>query len=200
MPLMTAVLGAAFRIERLTAPKLIGTAVAIAGIGIALGERVDAVAPNALRGDAIMFLGILAAALFNTFAKRYILRYGSLQVMVASMLVGVSVLFLLAIPFGRPFSGSLDFDFDGWMIVLLLAIPGGALMLFFWGHALRLVTPTQAAMTVGLNPLTAMLLGAWLLSEPITLRVLAGFVMDRRRDFFSQAIRAAHHRVGAKRR
>jgi drug/metabolite transporter (DMT)-like permease len=40
-----------------------------------------------------------------------------------------------------------------------------------------LITPTQAAITVGLNPLTAILLGAWLLSEPVTANVWVGFVM-----------------------
>lgn len=177
MPLLTAVLGAVFGVERLTARKLAATALAIAGVGVSLGERVEAVAPDALRGDAIMFAGALAAALFNVFAKGHMLRYGSLPVMVATMAVGVSVLFALAIPFGRPFSGSLAFDLEGWIVVLFLAVPGGALMLFAWGRALRTITPTQAAMTVGVNPLTAMLLGAWLLAEPITLELLVGFAL-----------------------
>ena len=94
-----------------------------------------------------------------------------------AMVVGVSILFFLALAFGKPFSGSLDFDLQGGIVVLLLAVPGGALMLFLWGRALQLITPTQAAVTVGLNPLTAILLGAWLLSEPVTANVLAGFVM-----------------------
>ena len=124
-----------------------------------------------------MFLGILSASTFNVFSKRYLIRYGSVPVMVCAMHVGVSILFLLALAFGAPFSGSLDFDLAGWFVVLLLAVPGGALMLFWWGRALQLITPTQAAITVGLNPLTAILLGAWLLSEPVTANVLIGFVM-----------------------
>ena len=78
-----------------------------------------------------------------------------------AMLVGVLIMFFLALAFGKPFSGSLDFDLQGWIIVLLLAVPGGALMLFLWGRALQLITPTQAAITVGLNPLTAILLGGF---------------------------------------
>lgn len=61
--------------------------------------------------------------------------------------------------------------------MLVLAIPGAALMNMMWGRALTLITPTQATITVGINPITALLLGAWLLSEPITLRVLIAVVL-----------------------
>ena len=61
--------------------------------------------------------------------------------------------------------------------MLALAIPGAALMTFMYGKALELITPMNAAITVGLNPLTAILLGAVVLSEPVTVRVLAGFVL-----------------------
>jgi len=50
-------------------------------------------------------------------------------------------------------------------------------MNFLWGRALLLITPTQATITVGLNPITALLLRAWLLSEPITWRVMVGVVL-----------------------
>jgi drug/metabolite transporter (DMT)-like permease len=177
MPLVTMVLGASFGIERLSAAKLMAIAAAIGGTMLALGERIDEVAPNALRGDFYMFLGMVAAASFNVFSRRYLIRYGSLPVMVPAMAVGVAVLFGLALVFGRPFSGALTFDATGWLVVFMLAIPGGALMMFSWGRALQLITPTQAAITVGLNPLTAIALGAWMLSEPVTARVLGGFLL-----------------------
>lgn len=177
MPLITIVLGAMFRIERLTVLRIAAIVVAIAGVATALGEHDAAIVPHALRGDGFMFLAILSASTFNVFSKRFLIRYGSAPVMGWAMLVGVSILFFLALAFGKPFSGSLDFDLQGWIIVFLLAVPGGALMLFLWGRALQLITPTQAAITVGLNPLTAILLGAWLLSEPVTANVLIGFVM-----------------------
>ena len=177
MPLITIVLGVMFRIERLTVLRIAAIVVAIAGVATALGDHDAAIAPHAPRGDGFMFLAILSASTFNVFSKRFLIRYGSAPVMGWAMVVGVSILFFLALAFGKPFSGSLDFDLQGWIIVLLLAVPGGALMLFLWGRALQLITPTQAAITAGLNPLTAILLGAWLLSEPVTANVLIGFVM-----------------------
>ena len=97
--------------------------------------------------------------------------------MTYTMFIGVLLLLLLALIFGSPFSGSLNFDGWGWVVVLILAAPGGALMIFAWGQALQRITPTQATITVGLNPVTAILLASWLLNEPVTIRVLVGFVL-----------------------
>ncbi len=177
MPLITICLASIARIEKLTAQKMLAVLVAIAGAAIALGENVDQIAPHALRGDVFMFLGMLSVSLFNVFSGKYLVRYGNLPVMTYSMFVGVLILLLLALIFGKPFSGSLTFDEWGWFIVFILAAPGGALMIFAWGQALRIITPTQATITIGFNPVTAILLAAWLLSEPITINVLLGFVL-----------------------
>ncbi|MEP4380803.1 MAG: DMT family transporter [Alphaproteobacteria bacterium] len=177
LPLVTILIGTLFRIERLTLRKLVGIAIAITGTSIVLGESAADAAPQAIRGDAFMFLAILCAAVFNVFSTRYFARYGSLAVVSIAMVIGSAVLFALAVAFGHPFSGSLDFDLRGWFIMFLLAIPGAAFMNFLWGRSLQLITPTQATITVGLNPVTALLLGAWILSEPITFRIVIGVAL-----------------------
>jgi len=177
LPLITILIGTLFRVEHLTIRKLIGIGIAITGSSIVLGENVADAAPDALRGDGFMFLAILCAASFNVFSPRYLARYGSLLVVVLTMTIGSAALFVLAIAFGHPFSGSLDFNLEGWIIMFLLAIPGAALMNFMWGRSLQLITPTQATITVGLNPVTALFLGAWILSEPVTLRIVAGVIL-----------------------
>jgi drug/metabolite transporter (DMT)-like permease len=177
LPLTTILIGALFRVERLTLRKFIGIGIAITGTSIVLGESAAAAAPNSLRGDAFMFVAILCAAIFNVFSIRYFVRYGSLAVVSLTMVIGSAVLFALAIAFGHPFSGSLDFDLQGWFIMFLLAIPGAALMNFLWGRSLQLITPTQATITVGLNPVTALILGAWILSEPVTMRIIIGVAL-----------------------
>ncbi|MDG2032317.1 MAG: DMT family transporter [Rhodospirillales bacterium] len=189
MPLITMSIAALFGVERMTPLKVIAVLTAISGTIVALGENVEDIAPHALRGDVFMFLGMLCASSFNVFSGKYLVRYGNLPVMIYTMLVGVSVLFILAIILENPFSGSLDFDLNGWFIVFLLIVPGGALMMFSWGQALQRITPTQAAITVGLNPVTAILLAAWLLLEPITARVVIGFLL-----IFAAILLANYHR------
>jgi drug/metabolite transporter (DMT)-like permease len=166
-----------FKVEKLTAAKSVAVLIAIAGTAIALGERIDDIAPNALTGDIFMFLGMVSVSIFNVFSKPYLMRYGNLAVMVYTLFVGVALLFVLALFFGQPFNGSLNFDYTGWIVVFLLAIPGGAVMFMTWGRALQMITPTQAAITTGFNPVTAILLGAWLLTEPISLQLLGGFAL-----------------------
>lgn len=177
MPLITIVLGALFRIESLTWMKSAAVAIAMIGTASALGERVGPAAPDALRGDFFMFVAILIAAAYNVFARRYLIRYGALTITVWTMLLGSLVLMVLAFTVGGAATGALDFSFQGWIIMLALAIPGAALMTFAYSKALELITPMRAAITVGLNPLTAILLGVVVLNEPITARVLAGFVL-----------------------
>jgi len=91
------------------------------------------------------------------------------------MFFGSFALFILAMVFGSPFSGSLDLSLKGWGALLFLALPGGALMMWCFISGFRLVTPTQAAIAVGCNPLTAILFAAWILSEPIGWGSAVGF-------------------------
>ncbi len=177
MPLVTTLLGAIFKVEKITAMKSLAVILAIGGTAIALGEQIDDIAPNALRGDVFMFLGMVSVSIFNVFSRKYLLRYGNLALMLYTLFFGVVTLFILAVIFGQPFEGSLSFDLEGWFVIFMLAVPGGAVMFLTWGRALQLISPTQAAITTGFNPITAILLGAWLLAEPVSLRLLAGFAL-----------------------
>ena len=58
----------------------------------------------------------------------------------------------------------------------MLIIPGGVIMMYCWGKALQMITPTQAAISLGFNPLSAILLGAIILNEQITFRLFVGFL------------------------
>lgn len=176
MPLVTMFLAAVFRIERITSWKFLGVLFAIAGVWSAIGLDVDA-PPDALRGDIIMMIGTAFSAAYTAFAKRYVMKYDGVAMTAWSMLLGACALFVVAIIFGAPFSGSLDLSLKGWGALLFLALPGGALMMWCFISGFRLVTPTQAAIAVGCNPLTAILFAAWLLSEPIGWGSAVGFVL-----------------------
>lgn len=176
MPLVTMFLAATFRIERITSWKFLGVLFAIAGVWSAIGFDVDAPA-NAIRGDIIMAVGTAFSAAYTAFAKRYVMKYDGVAMTAWSMLFGACALFIIAMIFGAPFSGSLDLSLQGWGALLFLALPGGALMMWCFISGFRLVTPTQAAIAVGCNPLTAILFAAWILSEPIGWGSAAGFTL-----------------------
>ena len=174
MPLATIALAAMFRIERITSWKFLGVICGIAGVWSAIGLDVEA-PPNAFRGDIAMAIGTACSAAYTVFAKRYVMKYDGVAMTAWSMLLGAGTLFVTAIFFGNPFSGSLDLSLQGWGALLFLAFPGGALMMCFFIIGFRLVTPTQAAIAVGCNPLTAILFAAWILKEPIGWGSAVGF-------------------------
>jgi len=122
-------------------------------------------------------LGTAFSAAYTVFAKRYVMKYDGVAMTAWSMLLGSSALFVIAMIFGTPFSGSLDLSLKGWGALLFLALPGGALMMWCFISGFRLVTPTQAAIAVGCNPLTAILFAAWILLEPIGWGSAVGFAL-----------------------
>lgn len=176
MPLVTMSLAATFRIERITPWKVLAVFLAIAGVWSAIGLDVDS-PPHALRGDVIMAIGTACSASYTVFAKRYVMKYDGVAMTAWSMLTGSLALGVVALVFGSPLSGSLDLSLRGWAALAFLTVPGGALMLWFFITGFRMVTPTQAAVAVGCNPLTAILFAAWILGEPIGWGSVAGYVL-----------------------
>jgi drug/metabolite transporter (DMT)-like permease len=51
---------------------------------------------------------------------------------------------------------------------------GGAVTFFLWIWALEHTTPSRVAITVTMNPVAAVILGALVLAEPVTWRLLLG--------------------------
>ena len=52
----------------------------------------------------------------------------------------------------------------------MLVIPSGVLMIYCWGKALQLISPTQATICLGFNPLSAILLGSFILNKEKTIK------------------------------
>lgn len=176
MPLVTMGLAAAFRVERITSWKFAGVVLAITGVWSAIGLDVDA-PENALRGDAIMAIGTSCSAAYTVFAKKYVMKYDGIAMTAWSMFVGSLALAPVALIFGTPLSGSLDLSLEGWLGFLGLVFPGGVLMMWFFISGFRIITPTQAAIAVGFNPLTAIILASWILGEPVGWGSAAGYIL-----------------------
>ncbi len=177
MPLVTMVLGAVFRVEKVTGFKVMAVIFAVSGVWIAVGVDNPASAPNALRGDIIMFIATSISAGYLVFVPRYVAKYDGLAMTGWSMLVGALALAPVAMMFGDPFGGSLDISPMGWLVIFGLALPGGALMLLMFIRGIAYATPIQASVAVGFNPMVAILLGAAVLGESLTWRNLAGFAL-----------------------
>ncbi|HUN45147.1 MAG TPA: EamA family transporter [Stellaceae bacterium] len=173
LPLLTMVVGALLRAEPLTARKTSGVVVAFAGVAVALATGLADAPAGAWRGDLVMVAGALCMALYNVWSRPFIARSSPLAFVCAGMGAGSGSLFLLVWA-GGGLAASTGFGARQWAAILYLAAFGAALTFFLWVFALKRTTPTRVASAITLNPITASLLAAPLLGEPIGVNLLIG--------------------------
>ncbi len=173
LPLLTLLVGAALGVERLTARKAAGVLTATLGVGLALLSGLAAAPAGAWRGDLLMVAAGLCMALYSVLSRPYIRRFGPIPFTAVAMAAGALSLTLLAWARGG-LAAVAAFGAPQWLAVAYLGIVGGALIFFLWAFALGRTTPTRVAISVTLNPITAALVGALLLGEPMRWNLALG--------------------------
>jgi drug/metabolite transporter (DMT)-like permease len=174
-PLLTLIVSRIKGYEQLTAPKILGQVLAFAGLWIALHRSHDATATSSdtWRGIFLALLTAVCGSIFNVFSRPYLRAYPPLRVSALAMAAGAVFLAPIAASQGL-FTSTPAFTVGGWMAVGFLGVFGGAFGFALWIWALQRSTPSSVAVFIGLNPVTATLLGALLLDEPITLLFVIG--------------------------
>jgi drug/metabolite transporter (DMT)-like permease len=172
-PLMTMIIAALLGREHLTRAKTLGVAFTIVGVGVALGERLFADASiREWLGALLVLASALCGAVCSVLYRPYLARYPTLPVGAWAMLA--SVVFLSALAAMEGFFVELPrLDRTGWVVVLFIGLSSGVgYVLWLW--ALKHTTPTRVTVFLSLSPVTAALLGVWILGEPFTPGVLLG--------------------------
>ena len=176
MPLCTIIIAYFFNIEKITLNKSLAVLLAILGVSFCMSERVDNNFQDTLKGDFLMMIGVLSASCFTVFSGKYLKKYGNIPVMIFVILIGTILNLIISMIFGNSIISLLEINKFEAAALLMLIIPGGVVMMYCWGKALQLVSPTQAAISLGFNPLTAILLGSIILNEEITFKLGIGFI------------------------
>lgn len=175
-PLMTMIIAALLGREKLTLPKTIGVLLTILGVGITLGEKIfDTGAGDNLLGEGAVLLGAFLGALCSVLFKPYLQRYPTLSIGAYSMLASVAFLVFLALWEGA-FTGWSGYSASGWLAVVFIGLSSG-IGYYGWLWALRHAPPTQVTVFLGLSPITAAVVGALLLAEPLSGPLLAGMAV-----------------------
>jgi drug/metabolite transporter (DMT)-like permease len=172
LPLLTMVVAAALRVEPLTARKTAGVLIATTGVAIALLSSLAAAPDGAWRGDALMVGAAFCMALYSVWSKPLIWRSGPIPFTTMAMSVGALFLIIVSALRGS-FAPVAAFGTPQWLAVIYL---GSALTFYLWAFALSRTTPTRVAVSVTVNPITAALVGAMLLDEPIRWNLVIGLV------------------------
>ncbi|HJS32806.1 MAG TPA: DMT family transporter, partial [Alphaproteobacteria bacterium] len=175
MPILTMAIAAAMGRERLSVLRAAGGLIGIAGVSVALGDRASDVGSEVWKGDLLMFAAAIAGSLYNVLSGVHLRRHAALAVVAIQLPIAAATT-LLVLSVGGGFSGLWEFEARGWLALVFLMSFGGALCFYMWMWALERTQASQVAIAVTINPIAAAILGALVLAEPITERVVIGLV------------------------
>ena len=175
LPLLTMVVGAALGREALTMRKSVGVLISTCGVALALLSGLSTAPAGAWRGDLLMVAAALCMAFYSIWSKPFIRRSGPISFTATAMGVGALCLILISL-----WRGSLKpvatFGLPQWSAAFYLGAFGAALTFYLWSFALERTTPTRVAISIAVNPISASLVGAALLGEPVSLNLAGGIV------------------------
>lgn len=164
--------------ERLGASKIMGIAMCLAGAATVIVSRNPQVLnaqANAWRGDVLIFGCVAGWGVYSLFSRGLNQSLGPLQTVTWSILLGPLMLFLTTLGMGR-FSleaiGSLHWPQA--LSLMYLGVLGSALAYIGYYDGIRRIGATRSGVFIALNPLTAVICGALLLDEQLTLPMLIG--------------------------
>jgi drug/metabolite transporter (DMT)-like permease len=172
-PAMTVALALGIRLERFSRGRMIGIAIAFAGVAVVvlLGSG-ETISLEATKGPLIVLGAPLAFALYNVLLLPLFRRYGVLALTAATSLAGMVAL----VPFARrsTYDGLGGTTAGDLALVLYLGIICTFLGYIAWNVGLRGLGASRAvAYAYGIPPL-AVLIGAVTLDEPVTLWLVLG--------------------------
>jgi len=123
----------------------------------------------------LMVGAALCMALYSIWSKPFIARSGPIAFTTMAMGVGAACLILISCWCGS-FAPVAAFGLPQWSAAVYLGAFGSALTFYLWAFALARTTPTRVAISVSVNPVTAGLVGAVLLHEPLSWNLIGGIV------------------------
>jgi drug/metabolite transporter (DMT)-like permease len=176
IPVWTALLARSMGRELLSPRQGLGLVLTIIGVVIAVtGRGIDwDNGALALAGDGLMLIAAVCGSIYSVLVKRAFVHYSALTVTAYGMLFGTVMLAPAALVEGL---ASVRVQGQTLALVLFLGVIGGALLWWLFAYALGRMGPTQAAVYINLNPLTAMILAVVLLHEPLLASVIVGMVV-----------------------
>jgi drug/metabolite transporter (DMT)-like permease len=174
-PLLTLLLAAALGRERVTPRLLAGVLVSIAGVVLSLLPKVQAGHAAGWWGELAVLASAAVGALCSVLYRPYLQRYPTVPVSAFAMLASVAFLALIAFHEDWP-SRISGLRPVAWAVVAFIGCSSG-IGYFWWLYALKHESPTRVTVFLALNPVTAALLGALLLAEPLHPAMLAGVAL-----------------------
>jgi drug/metabolite transporter (DMT)-like permease len=159
--------------ERLSAAKIIGVLMGVAGVGVIFSNQLSASGYRALAGSAALVFSSICVAFSNVLVKARGKNLDPSIIAAGQMLCGLIPLLVVGIPLeGNP----LHFRWTTMAVVSLfyLAIVGSVLafLLYYW--LMRHMDVTKTMLIALVTPIFAVTLGMLVLDEELNWRTFAG--------------------------
>lgn len=171
-PVLVLLIAATIGQERVTARKMIGMLVAVAGVAL-LSLAPSKASGASLSGDLLILLAALAFALFTVFGKQATARHGSITVNTFAYVGGALVLAPVTLWQARGFPFG-EVSAMAWASFVYMALFPALIAYLIFYYVLTYISATRVSAFSYLQPLLATCGAALILYEPVTARVVIG--------------------------
>lgn len=162
--------------EALTRTKVIGVVTAFAGISIVMFERGIDFGSDYFYGNLMVFLAVIAWALYAIEGKKLMKEYGAFRISALS-LIGGGLWFLPVGVVDISFNGFPSITTGGWIGILYLGLGTSIVSYFLWFYILRKMDTTKAAVFANAQPILTTILAVIFLSQPVTTPFIFGGII-----------------------
>lgn len=164
--------------ERLGRAKWLGIGLCLLGAAVVIVSRNPNLmqgARNAWIGDLLILGCVMAWGAYSLLSRELNQTLGPVQTVTWSVLWGTLILTLATLATGRlTLQGFSALQLAQWYSLLYLGVLGSALAYIGYYDGIRRIGATRSGVFIALNPLTAVICGALLLDEALTVPMLAG--------------------------
>jgi drug/metabolite transporter (DMT)-like permease len=175
-PAMVYLLLLVARRERLDSIKLSGIVIALAGCALIMFERGATLQSDHTVGNILIFIAVIAWALFTMLGRPLVLKYGPVYITALNMIVGT----LIYIPVGlimSDVSQVVDISGISWLRVAYLASIASVLNYILWYSALAKLETTKVAVFQNLQPILTTIIALILARVVMTAKLGIGGTM-----------------------
>jgi len=164
--------------ERLSLPRIVGVLFGVVGVAVMIGPQMLAGPHDHLWPELASLVAAICFGISAVYSRR-LGRLGVAPSMTASgsMMLGTATLLPLVLVIDKPANWIAEPGLQAWGAVLALGLLAGALAFILFFDLIRRAGALNASLATILNPLTAILLGLWLLNETLAPRHYLGIVL-----------------------
>jgi drug/metabolite transporter (DMT)-like permease len=177
-PIYTLVLAVLFRLEKATAHKVMGMAIAFVGVAVLATENGISPRSPSLLGDAITMTGSLGFATYAVLGKRVAGKYDALTMAAFNHFAGAIIILPVALQqicANELASRWRSIPWQGWTALVYMAVFSSALAYLFYFWLLRYLEASQLSAFTYVLPVLATVLGiVWLGERGSVVQILGG--------------------------